>query len=162
MQVSGTDPTQVNAGAVLVAANDLAAAEKRTGEFVGDKCEDGRYGIMVGNFKVCPVCASGTTGDGFGCTTCAAGTRATAVGSDTCVDCTAGSYAQHGEFARRLLSWRPTPAPALSCLPPVCGSRVAFNFAPSLCAGAPAGSSHCLPCPAGTYSADNADDCTEW
>ena len=96
---STINAAEVDARAVVVVAASLADSQKRITD-VAAPCEDtyGRYGVMVGNFKVCPLCASGTYGDGYGCTPCDAGTSSEA-GSSSCSTCQAGSYAQSGERA---------------------------------------------------------------
>jgi hypothetical protein len=95
---SNITATDLNAAAVRVVAGNLADAQQRTGDAVGSSCDAGRYGVMVGGFKVCPLCASGTSGDGFGCTACDAGKSKAAVGAATCDACAEGSYAQGGEW----------------------------------------------------------------
>lgn len=97
MQVSGT-VTQVDPLAELVKV-DTEGVTTKSGVNVNQDCDDGRYSIMMGNFKVCAMCASGSSGNGVGCTGCNAGTAAGVVGSGTCSPCPKGSYAQGGEFA---------------------------------------------------------------
>ena len=88
----------MDANARPVVAASLADSQKKTTD-VAAACSTGRYGVMVGNFKVCALCASGTFSDeGYGCTACYGGTSA-AVGASTCSSCAAGSYAQGGEWA---------------------------------------------------------------
>lgn len=106
--------SDVDANATAVVAASLATAQKKTVD-VAAACDSGRYGVMVGNFKVCALCASGTFGDdGYGCTACDAGTSA-AVGASTCGNCAAGSYAQGGEWAESC-----APACLHACMPPGC------------------------------------------
>lgn len=96
----------MDAFAVVVVADSLGTSQKRTTD-VAAACDTGRYGVMVGSFKLCALCASGTAGDdGYGCTTCDSGT-ASAVGAASCSDCQAGSYAQGGEWRVRADSAAP-------------------------------------------------------
>jgi hypothetical protein len=157
----------VNANAVAVVATSLATAQKKTDD-VGAACDAGRYGVMVGNFKVCALCASGTiSDDGYGCTACDAGTAAAAVGASTCINCVAGSYAQGGEWAGACMQfWCPEiscllmPA-GLGCLD--CSGSKAHPPPPLPAPFIHAGNSDCLPCLPGTFSnAAAASECTEW
>ena len=156
----------VNAYAVAVVAASLATEQKKIDD-VGAACDAGRYGVMVGNFKVCPLCASGTSGDGYGCTACDAGTAAAAVGASTCSDCGAGSYAQGGEWAGACMQFW---CPDFPCLPMPAGLGLLDCWG-SLAPPPPplpaplvrAGNSDCLPCLPGTFSnAAAAAECTEW
>lgn len=161
---STINATDVNAFAVAVVEGSLSTDQKKTTD-VAATCGSGRYGVMVGNFKVCALCASGTSGDGYGCTACDAGTAA-AVGATSCSNCAAGSYAQGGEWQAHAASAAQIAARPPAHLPAACGC----------CDGSPthlcppwsalmvlAGNSDCLPCPSGTYSSTaSASECTEW
>ena len=118
--------------AVAVIAGSLADAQKKVDD-VAAACDAGRYGVMVGNFKVCPLCASGTSGDGYGCTSCDAGTAA-AVGATSCSNCVAGSYAQGGEWT------------FAACLPPACCCRLLLLPLPPAAAAAAAACCCCCCC----------------
>ena len=121
--------SDIDTFAVTVIAASLADAQKEVDD-VAAACDAGRYGVMVGNFKVCPLCASGTSGDGYGCTSCDAGTAAT-VGATSCSNCDAGSYAQGGEWACACRHRRccccccfiARTVPLITCPPPGCSPR---------------------------------------
>ena len=97
---------------------------------VGAACDitnDGRFGVIIGDIKLCPLCPAGTTGDGNGCTACTAGTASNAVGAKTCgTNCARGTYSGDG------LS---------DCLPCPAGTYTSA-----------AGESQCLECPTDSYS----------
>ena len=93
----------VSAGATLTLDThfkiDLAAA-----------CPATRFGVVVGNIKLCPLCPAGSLGNGYGCTPCAAGTQSALGG--TCVPCAPGTYAGAG------VAVSPTATPTNNkCLP---------------------------------------------
>lgn len=95
----------LNNAVVSAGAGFAANTEYKAEDDAGDACEAGRYGMLVGSIKLCPLCPAGTYGDGNGCTACAAGKASAAVGIRTdaatpvtaCpTTCGAGKYAQEG------------------------------------------------------------------
>ena len=93
-----------NTAAVAVTKDNAATGFTANTEFltnanIGMNCGSGRYGLLMGDFKLCPLCPAGSVGTGgFSCKPCAAGTASGAVGfSGTCASCAAGTYAQDGE-----------------------------------------------------------------
>lgn len=64
----------------------------------GLPCAAGRYGLIVGSIKLCPLCPAGTTGtSGNSCKACPAGTNYGRVGwSGSCATCAPGTYAPEG------------------------------------------------------------------
>ncbi|KAI7844392.1 hypothetical protein COHA_002190 [Chlorella ohadii] len=92
-----------NTAAVAVTKDNAATGFTANTEFltnanIGMNCGSGRYGLLMGDFKLCPLCPAGSVGTGgFSCKPCAAGTASGAVGfSGTCASCAAGTYAQDG------------------------------------------------------------------
>ena len=75
--------------------------EFKSADDAGLDCDAGRYGMLVGDIKLCPLCPAGTTGDGNGCTACPAGKASDAVGVTDTTGCTAvchqGYFSQTGE-----------------------------------------------------------------
>jgi len=100
---SATTTTSFGTNAVVSDGTGFTATvEYQDSDNKGIKCDDGRYGLLVGDIKLCPLCPVGTSGDGDGCTACSAGFAYGAVGLTTSCDvvgnkCAAGSYAQEGE-----------------------------------------------------------------
>ena len=94
IKASTVTASDIDAGVVVLTDTaNLAAGQFKTGD-LGATCGAGRFGIVVGDIKLCPLCPAGTVGNGYGCTSCAAGTQSALGG--TCADCAAGSYANGG------------------------------------------------------------------
>ncbi len=94
IKASTVAAAEIAAGVVVVPdGTNLAAAQFKSGD-LGVSCGAGRFGVVVGDIKLCPLCPAGTAGDGFGCTSCAAGSQSALGG--TCANCLAGSYANGG------------------------------------------------------------------
>lgn len=97
--------SSIDANAVATTgAGFTAGSEFRDAATAGLPCPTGRYGLRVGSIKLCAACPPGTTGsNGYGCKACPVGTSSEGVAySGSCSPCSAGTYAQEGE-------WRPMP-----------------------------------------------------
>ena len=111
----------------VVAANGAGLDAPLIAASVGDACTAGRFGAIVGDIKLCPLCPAGTTGDGSGCTACASGTTSGTVGVTICATtCAAGTYSGDGQS---------------DCLPCPAGTYSSAT-----------GQSQCLECPNDSYS----------
>ena len=151
----------------VATTTDLDAGANEYKATIGDRCPAGRYGQVVGSIKICFMCAPGTVGAQDGCTPCAAGTSSSIVGqtaAGNCASCPAGTYAQAGEAKSH-----GSVVPRTHCSANVCTrSTPSAHCQPAglshtlSCCFLAAGSSDCLPCPAGTYSGSTAAQCTHW
>ncbi|PRW59245.1 von Willebrand factor type EGF andpentraxin domain-containing 1 Flags: Precursor [Chlorella sorokiniana] len=134
---SATTSGDIDTNAVVSAGAGLTATtEYQDADNMGEACAAGRYGLIVGSIKLCPLCPAGTSGDGNGCTACSAGYAYGSVGLDSAANigagcdaagnqCAAGYYAQEGSS---------------NCLPCPLHTYSA------------AGEGECTPCPANTYA----------
>lgn len=90
--VIGTDAAASAAAAVIqakiteattTAGVPAAAVIFKAAADIAQTCDttQGRYGLVVGSIKLCPLCNAGSYGDGKGCTACEAGRASGNVGA---------------------------------------------------------------------------------
>ena len=115
----------------VVVADGTGLSDPQIAASVGVACTAGRFGVIVGDIKLCPLCPAGTTGDGNGCTACDAGTASGTVGATTCATtCAAGTYSSDGYS---------------NCLPCAAGTYRATSDPANQCKECPTDSNSWLP-----------------